>query len=48
MDDERLFLLVAGLVHNRDAALFSERRIGQHHLVFGVFAKAANFMASKR
>jgi hypothetical protein len=38
MNDERLFFFVAGFVDDGDAALFSERRIGQHHLVFAVFA----------
>jgi hypothetical protein len=28
-----LFLFVAGFVHDRNAALFSEWRIGQHHLL---------------
>ena len=37
MNDERLFLFVAGFVDDRDAALLSERRIGQDHLVFAVF-----------
>ena len=38
MNDKRLFLFVADLVNGRDAALLSERRIRQHHLVFTVFA----------
>ena len=29
MDDERLFLFVAGFVDDGDAALFSERRIAE-------------------
>jgi hypothetical protein len=33
-----LFLFVSGFVHNRDAALLSERRIGQDHFVFAAFA----------
>src|SRR2546430_16336111 len=37
MHDERLFLFVAGFVDDRDAALLSEWRISQHHLVFAVF-----------
>ena len=37
MHDERLFLFVAGFVDDGDAALLSEWRIGQHHLVFAVF-----------
>jgi hypothetical protein len=37
MNTKRLFLFVAGFVHDRDAALLSEGRIGQHHLVFAVF-----------
>jgi hypothetical protein len=28
MNDQRLFLFVAGLINNGDAALLSERRIG--------------------
>ena len=38
MHDERLFLFVAGFVDDGDAALLSEGRIGQHHLVFAVIA----------
>src|SRR5262245_21855751 len=34
MHDERLFLFVAGFVHDRDAAFLSEWRIGQDHFVF--------------
>jgi hypothetical protein len=37
MHDERLFLFVAGFVDDGDAAVLSERRIGQHHVVFAVF-----------
>jgi hypothetical protein len=38
MNNGRLFLFVAKFVDNSNAALFSERWIGQHHLVFAVFA----------
>ncbi len=38
MNDKQLFLFVAGFVDNRDAVLLSEWRIGQHHLIFAVFA----------
>ena len=37
MNNKRLFLFVASFVDDRDAALFSERRIRQDHLVFAVF-----------
>jgi hypothetical protein len=37
MHDERLLLFVAGFIDDRDAALFSEGRIGEDHLVFAVF-----------
>jgi hypothetical protein len=33
-----LFLFVARFVDDSDAALLSEWRIGQHHLVFAVFS----------
>jgi len=39
MNDERLFLFVAGFVDDGDAALFSEWRIGQHHFVLAVFPR---------
>ena len=38
MNDERLFLFVAGFVDDRNAALLAEWWIGQHHLVFAVLA----------
>jgi hypothetical protein len=37
MNHERLFLFVASFVNDSDAALLSERRISQHHLVLTVF-----------
>ena len=43
MNDKRLFLFVADLVNGRDAALLSERRIGQHHFVFNVFTDERGF-----
>ena len=43
MHDERLFLFVAGFVDDRDAALLSEWRIGEHHLVFAVFTSERVF-----
>ena len=36
MNDERLFLFVAGFVDDGDAALLSEWRIGEHHFVFAM------------
>ena len=41
MNDKRLFLFVARFVDDGNAALFPERRIGQHHLVFAVFLGCA-------
>src|SRR5947208_14637899 len=38
MNNERLFLFVARFVDDGDAALLSEWRIREHHLVFAVFA----------
>jgi hypothetical protein len=38
VNDERLLLFVASFVDDGDAALLSKGRIGQHHLVFAVFA----------
>jgi len=43
MHNERLFLFVAGFVDDGDAALLSEGRICQHHLVFAVFASERVF-----
>jgi hypothetical protein len=39
MHNERLFLLITGFVDDRDAALLSKGRIGQHDLVFAVFSR---------
>src|ERR1041384_3986876 len=36
IDDERLLRLFTRLVNDRDAALFSERRIGQHDFVLAM------------
>src|SRR5256886_9359338 len=43
MNDERLFLFVAGFIDDRDAAFLAERRIGQHHSVFAVFTSERVF-----
>jgi hypothetical protein len=44
MYNEGLFLFVAGFVDDGDAALLSEGRIGEHHLVFAVFAGERAFI----
>jgi hypothetical protein len=41
--DERLFLFVAAFVNDGGAALLSEGRIGQDHLVFVVFTGERGF-----
>jgi len=48
MHDERLFFFVAGFVDDGDAALLSEWWIGQHHLVFAVFASERVFYRHRR
>jgi hypothetical protein len=38
MNNDRLFFFVASFVDDREATFLSERRIGQHHLVFAMLS----------